>query len=72
MYCDGNQPAWQALKGEGEGGIWTRENAWGARGRKERKGSSPPPSSLVRGLARALIPFPFPFERLPRRLDCNV
>ena len=30
--------AWQALKGEGEGGIWGRESAWSARGRlgKER------------------------------------
>ena len=29
----------------------------------------PPPSSLLpRAWSRALIPFPFPFERLPRRL----
>ena len=69
MYCDGNQPAWQELKGEGEGGIWARENAWGARGRKERKF---PSSLLPRVWSRALIPFPFPFQRLPRRLDCNV
>ena len=33
----------------------------------------PPPSSLLpRAWSRALIPFPFPFECLPRRLDCNV
>ena len=31
--------------------------------------TSPPPSSLLpRGRSRVLIPFPFPFERLPRRL----
>ena len=26
-------PAWQALNGEGEGGIWARESAWIARSR---------------------------------------
>ena len=27
---------WQALKGQGEGGIWECESAWGVQGRKER------------------------------------
>ena len=52
--CDGETsetwPAWQALKGEREGGNWVRESAWGA-------------------WSRALMPFPLPFERLPRRLS---
>ena len=48
------------LKGKGKGalgkGSFSRErNVRGARGRRE-------------GGSRALIPFPFPFERLPRRL----
>ena len=48
------------LKGKGQGalgkGSFSRErNARGTRGRRE-------------GGSRALIPFPFPFERLPRRL----
>ena len=48
------------LKGKGKKtlgkGSFSRErNARGARGRRE-------------GGSRALIPFPFPFERLPRRL----
>ena len=43
------QPAWQALKGEGE--IWARESAWAARGRKERKS---PSSLLPRAWSRAL------------------
>ena len=30
------QPAWPALKREGEGVIWARESVWGTRGRKER------------------------------------
>ena len=48
------------IKGEEEGGIWARE------GERKRKESSPlPPSS---GVVCALIPFPLPFERLPRRL----
>ena len=54
---------WQALKREGERGIWEREG--------ERKGTSPysfPSSLLPRARSRALIHFPFPFERLPRRL----
>ena len=37
----------------------------GARGRKERNLSS----LLPRAWSHALIPFPFPFERLPRRLN---
>ena len=38
-------------------------------GARERVGHSPPPSSLLpRASSRALIPFPFLFERLPRRL----
>ena len=28
-----------------------------------------PPSLLLRAWSRTLIPFPFPFERLPRRLS---
>ena len=99
--------AWQALKGEG--GIWERESAWGARGRKETRTRAwsraliPLPVACVasvsnRVIARKLereqplplphhsfffVPtfstnsrgnacyagyFPFPFERLPRRL----
>ena len=39
----------------------------GARGRKERNAF--PSSLLPRAWSRALIPFPFPFESLPRRLS---
>ena len=39
----------------GKGSFRRERNARGARGRRE-------------GESRALIPFPFPFERLPRRL----
>ena len=49
------------VKWEGKGGIWARESA---RGRNQR---NPPRFSLARGLVPS-IPFPFPFERLPRRL----
>ena len=41
--------------------IWARESVWG--------GECVVPL-LPRARSRALIPFPFPFERLPRRL-CN-
>ena len=46
---------------KGEGGIWERERACGA--------------LLPRAWSRALILFPYPFERLPRKLSetmtCN-
>ena len=42
---------------------------WGAReGERKGKERSFPSSLLPRAWSRDLIPFPFPFERLPRRL----
>ena len=55
------EPVWQVLKGEGEAGNL------GARERAREKGKEPS-SLLLRAWSRALIPFPFPFERLPLRL----
>ena len=54
-------PPLACVAGVGEGGIWAREG--------ERKGTpNPNPRSLLlRAWSRALIPFPFPLERLPRR-----
>jgi len=49
-------------RGRGRGNL-------GARGRKER---NLPSSLLPRATSRALIPFPFPFERLPRRLVYRI
>ena len=51
-------------RGRGKGNLGARESMWGARGRKERN----PSSLLPCAWPRALIPFPFPFEHLPRRL----
>ena len=48
------------LKGKGKGVL---EN--GVLGARETRGAR---SLLPRAWSRALIPFPFPFERLPRRL----
>ena len=50
---------WRALKGEG-GNLGARERA--------REKEKEPSSLLPRAWSRALIPFPFPFERLPLRL----
>ena len=40
-----------------------RDSGWGVRGRKV--------TLLPRAQSRALIPYPFPFERLPRRLTAD-
>ena len=57
-------------KGKGKGALW--KGVLGAKegeGRARKEGGKPPPSSLLpRAWSRVLIPFPFPFERLPRRL----
>ena len=54
------------LKGKGKGvlgkGVLVARETRGARGRREG-------NLLPRACSRALIPFPFPFERLPRRLS---
>ena len=47
----------------GRGNLGAGESVWGAQGRKERN----PSSLLPRAWCRTLIPFPFPFERLPHR-----
>ena len=54
------------LKGKGKGVLGARET----RGAREEGGRETPfPSSLLpHAWSRALIPFPSPFERLPRRL----
>ena len=53
------------LKGMEKRVLGARETRGGARGVKERK----PVPLLPRAWSRALIPFTFPFERLPRRLQ---
>ena len=50
-------PAWQAFEREGKGSFEK-----GSLYRRERNARG------ARGRSRTLIPFPFPFERLPRRL----
>ena len=49
------------LKGKGKGALWK-----GVLGAREREGRARKEGGLA--WSRALIPFPFPFERLPRRL----
>ena len=49
------------LKGKGKGALWK-----GVLGAREREGRARKEEGLA--WSRALIPFPFPFERLPRRL----
>ena len=49
---------WQAFERDGKGSF-----------RRERNARGFPSSLLPRAWSRALIPFPFPFERLPRRLE---
>ena len=46
LFC---WPAWQALKGQGEGkgGIWARQSAWGARGLVLGSNSLPFPSQAA-------------------------
>ena len=51
-------PVCPVLKGEGEGGIWTRESVWGTQGRKT-------PHML---LYAQTSPFPSPFKPRPCRL----
>ena len=59
---------WKGREREGKGsfvkGSFRRERRRGAREEGGRETSS----LLPRALSRVLIPFPFPFERLPRRL----
>lgn len=62
-----HDPAWQTFVMRGEGNF-------GARPRATKKGgdkgevSFPPSSRALRASLASEIPFPFPFERLPRRL----
>ena len=67
LYSTDNEAACVAVveRGRGRGNLGARESMWGARGRKERKKERFPSSLLPRAWSRALIPFPFPFERLP-------
>ena len=52
-------------RGRGRGNLGAREHV----GRAREKGKEPS-SLLPRAWSRALVPFPFPFERPPRKLTC--
>ena len=56
----------QAFERDGKGSFRRERNARGHARREERK---PVPLGLPRAWSCALIPFTFPFERLPRRLQ---
>ena len=66
-----HDPAWQTFVMRGEGNF-------GARPRATKKGgdkgevSFPPSSRALRASLASEIPFPFPFERLPRRPHFHI